>query len=418
MANFSLSQTLPVFCAMACIWLAWVMFAIPKECKDGGRWPELPDPAAAALIRIVEADVLQQRLAEDAFLAAKQLATKALPDCAKSHVMLGHYLWNLHAFAAASDAWRHALSLQPRCSNFRQMVADATRRAAEAKVQEQYVEQESYHSHGRTPWRPVQPLNTTLQVQPYDSLVDTWRSMVSTMTESVVRLWAAEAGEIENIYILKEGVSTALARLGFSYLTDTDVSHTRLPKHMVFGVMQDHAHMLRGLAAHALSQSNVSESFVLGIHFNMTANTPFVRMRDPHTGAISLALLSRGQWKRGANDVGELQTMPAPECPAQMARLISLFNEYMLTQDPVLVSAWVQYEFVRAHCFVDTNGRTSRALGSLALLRAKLPPFALDPSHKQQYYTALKLANAGDMQQWVNFIRLELYSLVSRLRDL
>eukprot|EP01012_Entosiphon_sulcatum_P059925 TRINITY_DN8458_c0_g1_i2.p1 TRINITY_DN8458_c0_g1~~TRINITY_DN8458_c0_g1_i2.p1 ORF type:complete len:424 (+),score=40.37 TRINITY_DN8458_c0_g1_i2:90-1274(+) len=386
-----------------------------KACN--AYWPNLPEPAAAALIRMIDADVARSRLAEDAFLAVQKLATTVLPNCTKSHVMHGHYLWNLREYAAASRAWRHAWSLQPHmCNRFRTMADGADIRALTSERDEKWLEQDSYNAHGRTPWRPVQPINTSLHIEPYDSVAQLWRTIAPSIKDRLVRLWAAEAGVIEGIYELNEGVPTAIARFGFDILRDTDITNkTRLPKQMVFRVMQDHSKMLRNLTIHAKGERNISEQFVLDMHFTMTAHTPFMESQDPDSGLMTLALLPRGQWKRGANGVGRLQTMPAPECPAQMRRLVELFNEYMITQDPLLTAAWVQYEFVRAHCFADTNGRTSRALGSLPLLQANLPPFALDPSRRKLYYNALILANNGHMQQWLTFVHQEMHHLISRL---
>lgn len=59
---------------------------------------------------------------------------------------------------------------------------------------------------------------------------------------------------------------------------------------------------------------------------------------------------------------------------------------------PVLVSAYLHNELVRIHPFIDGNGRTSRLLMNLYLLRKGCPIVSLksDNDSKLQYYKSLE----------------------------
>lgn len=79
--------------------------------------------------------------------------------------------------------------------------------------------------------------------------------------------------------------------------------------------------------------------------------------------------------------------------------------------DPVLEAGIAHYEFVRIHPFVDGNGRTSRTLASLILLRRGFDTkrfFALDDYYnadRRSYYQALKSVDPDkqDLTGWLEY---------------
>lgn len=71
---------------------------------------------------------------------------------------------------------------------------------------------------------------------------------------------------------------------------------------------------------------------------------------------------------------------------------------------PVLHAARVHYGLVAIHPFIDGNGRTSRLLMNLLLLRAGYPAALIPVAERARYYTALELANGGDFLPFEAFI--------------
>ncbi len=94
----------------------------------------------------------------------------------------------------------------------------------------------------------------------------------------------------------------------------------------------------------------------------------------------------------------------APQMEAFIAGFEQLESE---GTHPVLVAAWLHDELVRIHPFIDGNGRTSRLLMNLYLLRHGFPVLSLkgDNESKLRYYTYLEKSHTtgerGDFNEFV-----------------
>ncbi len=71
---------------------------------------------------------------------------------------------------------------------------------------------------------------------------------------------------------------------------------------------------------------------------------------------------------------------------------------------PIESAALAHWKLVYIHPFYDGNGRTSRLLMNLVLLRAGYPPAIIRREDRHIYYQALKEANQGDMRPFIRFI--------------
>ncbi|KAH8092250.1 fido domain-containing protein [Cristinia sonorae] len=92
----------------------------------------------------------------------------------------------------------------------------------------------------------------------------------------------------------------------------------------------------------------------------------------------------------GDQAVGHIQYCPYDVVDAELNVFCDRFN-YLIRQnvDPFFVSAWSQHVFLTIHPFEDGNGRLSRILSSIPLLRNKLPPLSIPIRQKQNYMTSL-----------------------------
>jgi Fic family protein len=92
--------------------------------------------------------------------------------------------------------------------------------------------------------------------------------------------------------------------------------------------------------------------------------------------------------------VPELMHAFATWCQAEAAAL-----------HPVERAARVHSDFVKIHPFVDGNGRTSRLLMNLELLKSGFPPVVLPVERRLAYYEALDRAHVNeDFQPFVSLI--------------
>ncbi|KAG7491094.1 adenosine monophosphate-protein transferase FICD [Solea senegalensis] len=88
-----------------------------------------------------------------------------------------------------------------------------------------------------------------------------------------------------------------------------------------------------------------------------------------------------------------------------MQELVQWLNsDEALQLHPVECAALAHYKLVYVHPFIDGNGRTSRLLMNLVLMRARYPPITIRKEQRAEYYGALDTANEGDVRPFIRFI--------------
>ena len=89
----------------------------------------------------------------------------------------------------------------------------------------------------------------------------------------------------------------------------------------------------------------------------------------------------------------------------KMAQFVDWYNTEAHTLHPVERAAKVHADFVGIHPFVDGNGRTSRLLMNLELLKAGYPPSVITVENRLAYYEALDQWTAyGKTEPFINLI--------------
>ncbi|XP_019866374.1 protein adenylyltransferase Fic [Aethina tumida] len=91
--------------------------------------------------------------------------------------------------------------------------------------------------------------------------------------------------------------------------------------------------------------------------------------------------------------------------PSLMESYVEWLNsEEAQSMHPVRYAALAHYKLVDIHPFVDGNGRTSRLIMNLILLKAGYPPVMVLKEQREKYYDTLKTANMGDVRPFVRFV--------------
>jgi len=89
----------------------------------------------------------------------------------------------------------------------------------------------------------------------------------------------------------------------------------------------------------------------------------------------------------------------------KMAQFIDWYNMEAHTLHPVERAAKVHADFVGIHPFVDGNGRTSRLLMNLELMKSGYPPSVIAVENRLAYYEALDQWMAyGNTESFINLI--------------
>ncbi|KAF7270206.1 FIC domain protein adenylyltransferase [Rhynchophorus ferrugineus] len=103
--------------------------------------------------------------------------------------------------------------------------------------------------------------------------------------------------------------------------------------------------------------------------------------------------------------VGSHVPPPHNEIPMLMETYVDWLNsEEAHSMHPVRYAALAHYKLVDIHPFVDGNGRTSRLIMNLILLKAGYPPVMILKEQREKYYDALKTGNMGDVKPFVRFV--------------
>ena len=95
----------------------------------------------------------------------------------------------------------------------------------------------------------------------------------------------------------------------------------------------------------------------------------------------------------------------AMHVPGLMEKFIQWYENEASVLHPVERAARLHADFVKIHPFVDGNGRTSRLLMNLELLKHGFPAAVLPVSQRLDYYQALDLAHCeGDYTTFIHLI--------------
>jgi len=89
----------------------------------------------------------------------------------------------------------------------------------------------------------------------------------------------------------------------------------------------------------------------------------------------------------------------------KMAQLIDWYNNEANQLHPIERAAKVHADFVSVHPFIDGNGRTSRLLMNLELMKSGYPPCVITVENRLSYYEALDQWMAFDnTQPFIQFV--------------
>nr|CDS34457.1 adenosine monophosphate protein transferase [Hymenolepis microstoma] len=125
-----------------------------------------------------------------------------------------------------------------------------------------------------------------------------------------------------------------------------------------------------------------------------------------HRRVLSFVDISEaGRLRKTQVFVGDHTPPPASMLPELMEELVDWMNsEEALALHPIEFAALTHWKLVYIHPFYDGNGRTSRLVMNLILMRAGYPPAIVRKEDRAAYYECLKSANEGDVRPFIRFI--------------
>lgn len=153
----------------------------------------------------------------------------------------------------------------------------------------------------------------------------------------------------------------------------------------------------------------LTENFIRELH-SLLLQDSYKESKNAE-GVVVPRKISAGKYKTTTNHVetvtGEIFYFATPEeTPAKMHDLLNWYNEKVKEENvnPILLAAQFHYRFIRIHPFDDGNGRTARILMNFILMQFGFPPVIIKTEDKTNYFAALQMADAGNIEAFVNYI--------------
>jgi cell filamentation protein, protein adenylyltransferase len=174
--------------------------------------------------------------------------------------------------------------------------------------------------------------------------------------------------------------------------------------------MTGHDEAVKWIEEVVKEQRPLTENFIRQLHQLILKESYEVDAITPD-GKPTKKKIAVGAYKTQPNHVltptGEIFRFATPEeTPAEMTGLIDWYRQQKEDPEthPLLLAAEFHYRFIRIHPFDDGNGRTARILMNFILMSGGYPPVIVKTEDKQNYLAALRQADAGVIQPFIEYI--------------
>lgn len=154
----------------------------------------------------------------------------------------------------------------------------------------------------------------------------------------------------------------------------------------------------------------ITENFIRELHKLILKESYEVDAITPE-GLPTKKKVNVGVYKTEPNHVktktGEIFRFATPEeTPAMMNELVTWFRNKTEERDinPILLASEFHYKYIRIHPFDDGNGRTARILMNFILMQFGFPPVIIKTDDKENYFAALRQADAGLIEPFIEYI--------------
>jgi len=270
-------------------------------------------------------------------------------------------------------------------------------------------------------WRPIEDLpsdwQSTLAEPQTEALVAAWleqakeladKELYERFLEKLRRQWAIETGFIEGLYDIDAGSTLVLVEKG---LDATYVSHGpgNAVAHDALEKIKDQYEAIAGLYQFVGGERPLTAFYIRELHQVLTAHQPTYEAVDTLGHPVTREL-PRGIWKSVNNHVCHADGSRFEYCPyehvqSEIDRLLAMARTHEEQGVPPEVeAAWLHHRFSLIHPFTDGNGRVSRCLATLVLLRSHWLPLVITRDDRDTYIAALRKADSGDLKPLVRFI--------------
>ena len=205
-----------------------------------------------------------------------------------------------------------------------------------------------------------------------------------------------------------EGNSLTLGETKALLFHDVVASGKRMRDH---DDIRNHNKVVAEVESLVTDERPITEHMIREMHEVLMGREPYYIPAQTAEGVPTRQRIEPGNYKKIPNHAitatGETLSFASPEeTPARMTDLVKWYRqeEATPTMPPVALAAEFHYRFVRIHPFDDGNGRMSRLLMNLILLRHGYPMTVIKATDRNRYLAALSAADAADPEPFLRFI--------------
>lgn len=174
--------------------------------------------------------------------------------------------------------------------------------------------------------------------------------------------------------------------------------------------LRGHSNAINYLLAFIREKEVLTEAAIRKLHEVLLVESYQVPAISPE-GLETRKTVALGEYKSQPNHVrtptGEIHYYATPlETPAKMQELIAWQRAEYEKRDlhPVEIAAQFHHRFTAIHPFDDGNGRMARLLMNLLLMQVGYPPVVIRLGERDEYLTALRFGDAGDVEPLTAFV--------------
>ncbi len=243
------------------------------------------------------------------------------------------------------------------------------------------------------------------------------RTLMDIWLRERKRDFAIETGQVEDLYLLRRGVTEQLITEGFEGVRGAHSLIPGLSDDTLRGLLEDQEATLEIVFDLAAERRPLSHHVFMSLHQLLTRHQESAVGIHGLTGERIAIPLRKGDYKIRPNNPRRADGFVHEYCPpeqvrSELDRLLAFHESHRERELPTEVeAAWLHHEFVRVHPFQDGNGRMSRLLMAYVFARnGEFPPI-ITKAGKDEYIDALEAADEGDLDAFVE--HLALLSLVS-----
>ncbi len=153
----------------------------------------------------------------------------------------------------------------------------------------------------------------------------------------------------------------------------------------------------------------MTETDIRNLHKMVLVEPYDIDVKSP-SGIPTKKTIRLGKYKQDPNHVetatGEIHYYASPEeTVARMGDLIAWYQQANQEKKlhPLVIASLFHHAFVAIHPFDDGNGRVTRLLTNLILMRYQFPPVVVKQEDRRNYYQVLSQADVGEYEPLVTY---------------